>query len=191
MRFTLPTQQITGALMAAALVFSPVDDAQAARSGGRVGGRAPVSRSAPSRSVAAPQRTTNVYVAPSMGMGYGMGYGGYGMGYGGYGGGGTGLYLGLSVAEMFLREQQRQAYLQQQLRTQQELGKDQALIQSLQTQLAEQNAKVDGLAKQQQQGGAGASVAPQVAPGESEAMLQLRLQVLQQQKELELMKQGK
>ena len=177
--------------MAAALVFSPVDDAQAARSGGRVGGRAPVSRSAPSRSVAAPQRTTNVYVAPSMGMGYGMGYGGYGMGYGGYGGGGTGLYLGLSVAEMFLREQQRQAYLQQQLRTQQELGKDQALIQSLQTQLAEQNAKVDGLAKQQQQGGAGASVAPQVAPGESEAMLQLRLQVLQQQKELELMKQGK
>jgi hypothetical protein len=110
-------KQAVGALFAAALVFSPMQDANAARSGGRVGGRAPVSRPSVSSgtrsSFAAPARsTTNVYMAPSMGMGYGYG-GGYGGGYGyggGFGGGGgAGLYLGLSVAESFLREQQRQA----------------------------------------------------------------------------------
>jgi len=38
----------------------------------------------------------------------------------------TGTYLGISLVETLIREQQRQAYLQQQLRTQQELGRDQA-----------------------------------------------------------------
>ena len=93
------------ALLAVALTFGPADDAMAARSGGRVGGRAPsmsrpsssMSRPSMSRPAPTPQRTTNIYMAPSMGMGYGgMGYGGYGMGYGG--GNGLGLYLGISVA---------------------------------------------------------------------------------------------
>lgn len=106
-------QPAMAGLLSAAVALTPFS-AEAARSGGRVGGRAPSSsmRSAP-RSAPAPVRTTNVYVAPTPMMGgYGMGYGGYGMG----GGNGMGLYLGLSLAETFMREQQRQAYLQQQLR---------------------------------------------------------------------------
>jgi len=124
-------------------------------------------------------RTTNVYVAPTpMYGGYGMGYGG-GFGYGG--GNGLGLYMGLSIAESFLREQQRQVYLQNQLRVQQELGRDQAQIQALQRELSEQNAKVEGL--KQQNGG----VAPAV-DSETEATLKLKLQLIEQQKELEQLK---
>ena len=85
-----------------------------------------------------------------------------------------------------MRRQQRQAYLQQQLRTQQELGRDQAAISQLQAELAAQNAKVEGL--KQQGAGQGQSLQPQAAPGESEAMLQLKLQLVQQQKELETLK---
>ncbi|KAL1515579.1 hypothetical protein AB1Y20_002199 [Prymnesium parvum] len=143
------------ALAAASIVFSPLQDANAAsRSGGRVGGRAPaVSRSAPS-SVSPSRGTTNVIISqPPMGMGYGYGgygYGGYGgYGYGGGGGNGLGLYLGLSLAETFLREQQRQAYLQQQLKIQQQMGADQAAIANLERQLAEQNSKVEQLRSQQ------------------------------------------
>jgi len=54
----------------------------------------------------------------------------------------TGTYLGISLVETLIREQQRQAYLQQQLRTQQELGRDQAAIAQLQAELAAQNSKV-------------------------------------------------
>ena len=195
----------SAAVLAAAVTLAPVNEAVASmdtldlpttllagrgggRSGGRVGGRvSSAPRAAPRPSSVAPRsaapsmapRTTNVYVAPmgGMGMGYGMGYGGYGMG----GGNGMGLYLGLSLAETFLREQQRQAYLQQQLRVQQELGQDQAAIQSLQAQLAAQNEKMAGL--QQQNGG----VAPKV-DAETEATLKLKLQLIEQQKELEQLK---
>ena len=109
------------ALAAAVLVAAPMD-AEAARSGGRMGGRAPAMRSAPMRS--APMRggggygggygggRTNVYVSPGIGMG--MSPFGYGYGYGIS----PGAYLGLTLAETLLREQQRQAYLEQQLRTQ-------------------------------------------------------------------------
>ena len=99
-----------------------------------------------------------------------------------------GLYLGLSVAESFLREQQRQAYLQQQLRTQQELGRDQQAIQQLQMELAAQNAKVDQLKAQNGGQVPAASVQPQAAPGEMEAMRQM---LIQQQKELEALKATK
>lgn len=185
------------ALMAAALVFSPMDAANAGRSGGRVGGRAPTVSRAPARAPASTSSTvarpsvTNVYMAPRPMMGgYGMGYGygGYGMGGGGNG---MGLYLGLSVAEAFLREQQRQAYLQQQLRTQQQLGADQAAIQQLQMELANQNAKVDAL---RSQGGSSNNnpVQPQQAPAapaaESEAMNQMKAQLLEQQKQIEALK---
>lgn len=170
-----------GALLAAAVTFSPIDAAEAARSGGRVGGRVSSSMRRPAPVRSAP-RTTNVYVAPSMGMGYGMGYGGMGMGMGyGYGGPGLGTYLGLSLAESFLREQQRQAYLQQQLRTQQELGRDQAAIQQLQMELAAQNQKMEQL--KGQNGG----VAPTV-DAETEATLKLKIQLAEQQKELEQLK---
>jgi len=178
-------QPAAATFLAATISLAPFS-AEAARSGGRVGGRAPSSamRSSPRPApTAAPQRTTNVYVAPMGGMG--MGYGGMGMGYGGYGGGnGMGLYLGLSLAETFLREQQRQAYLQQQLATQRQLGADQAAIQQLQMQLQEQNAKVAGLT--QQNGG----VAPKV-DAETEATLKLKIQLAEQQKELEALKAAK
>ena len=144
-------------------------DAEAARSGGRMGGRAPAMRSAPMRS--APMRArrggggygggygggrTNVIISPGIGMG--MSPFGYGYGYG-YGIS-PGAYLGLTLAETLLREQQRQAYLEQQLRTQQQLGQDQAMIQQLQTALAEQSAKVEGLRAQGGGGGGAAAAAP-------------------------------
>jgi len=126
-------------------------------------------------------------------MGYGTPMGGYGMGYGmgyGYGGGiGMGTYLGLSVAEAFLREQQRQAYLQRELQTQMQLGKDQAAIAALQQELAAQNAKVDSLRVQQQNGGGDAPAQmPAAAPGETEATRQLQIQLIQQQREIEALK---
>ena len=92
-------------LLAALVALTPMD-ANAARSGGRVGGRvsAPRARApAPARAPSSAPRTTNVYVAPSP-MGMGMGYGGMGYGYGYGGGPGLGTYLGISLAETFLRE---------------------------------------------------------------------------------------
>merc|ERR1719379_2985271 len=176
-------QALVTAVAAMALVFNPMS-AEAGRSGGRVGGRAPAPRAPTVSRPAMAPRTTNVYVAPSP-MGMGMGYGGYGMGYGGYGmggGNGVGLYLGLSVAEAFLREQQRQAYLQQQLKTQQQLGADQAAIQQLQQELAMQNAKVEALKSQ----GGSTNTAP--VSQETEEILKLKLQLLEQQKEMQALK---
>ena len=118
-------------------------------------------------------------------MGYGMG--GYGMG-----GPGIGTYLGLSLAEAFLREQQRQAFLQQQLRQAQQLGQDQAAIANLQQQLSEQNAKVESM-RSQAQGQlppGSASTMPPQAPGETEATMQLKMQLLEQQKEIEALRQA-
>ena len=53
-----------------------------------------------------------------------MGYGQPMMGGGG--GGGMGLLIGAELVEAFMKEQQRQAMLKQQLATQQQLGADQA-----------------------------------------------------------------
>ena len=78
-----------------------------------------------------------------------------------------------------MREQQRQAYLQQQLRTQQELGKDQQAIQQLQMELAQQNAKVDALKAQ----GAETNTGP--ATEKDIEALKLRLQLMQQEKEID------
>ena len=117
-------QTASAVLLAAALVAAPFDaEAAGGRSGGRVGGR---TSSAPSRSYSRPATsapaaagTTNVIVTPGYGMGYG--YGGFGMSPGM-----TGAYLGLSLADTLIREQQRQAFLQRQLETQRQLGQDQA-----------------------------------------------------------------
>merc|ERR1719152_189194 len=98
------------------------------------------------------------------------------------GGGGMGLLIGAELAEAFIKEQQRQAYLKQQLATQQQLGADQAQIQALQKQLAEQNAKVDALAAQKN------SAPQQVATGPTEEQLRMQLQAMENQKELELLK---
>mmetsp|Transcript_22086 Transcript_22086/g.34618 ORF Transcript_22086/g.34618 Transcript_22086/m.34618 type:complete len:258 (+) Transcript_22086:219-992(+) len=69
----------------------------------------------------------------------------HGGGYG-YGGGvSTGTFLAMSAIELgaaMHREQQRQAYLQQQMQMAQQLGKDQAQIEMLSKQLAETNAKM-------------------------------------------------
>ena len=59
------------------------------------------------------------------------------------------------------------------------------MIQQLQAELNAQNAKVEGLKAQQAGGGSVSSVAPQVAPGESEAMMKL---LMEQQKEIEALK---
>mmetsp|Transcript_26329 Transcript_26329/g.43721 ORF Transcript_26329/g.43721 Transcript_26329/m.43721 type:complete len:254 (+) Transcript_26329:67-828(+) len=209
-----PAITATATAIAAAISFAPIDTIVQAKSvGGRVASSSKTSVVRPSTTTmssssktsvkpptapvtniitppAAPP-VTNIYMASPQPMGYGgIGYGG--MGYGGYGqpmgGAGMGLLIGAELAEAFLKEQQRQAYIQQQLKVQQQLGTDQAKIQELQRQLAEQNAKVDALAAQKAAAPV-SSATPQQAP--SEAQLQLQLQVLQQQRELEVMKQGK
>jgi hypothetical protein len=100
-------------------------------------------------------RSSTTIIQPAIvggGYGYGGGYGmGYGMGYGGYGYGGgglnLGLYAGLSMGEALLREQQRSVYMQQQLQTQRELGKDAAAIEALQREVAAGNARILELQK--------------------------------------------
>lgn len=109
--------------------FMSVDPAYAARSGGRVGGRAPSysARSAPR--AAAPRATANksysssssyergynagasrggrttVIMGGGPGFGYSpFGYGGYGFGYGGLFGYNPALSLGLTLADVVLRE---------------------------------------------------------------------------------------
>merc|ERR1712129_551721 len=94
------------------------------------------------------------------------------------GGNGMGLYLGLSVAESFLRQQ----YLQQQLRTQRELGQDQAAIQQLQNELAQQNLKVDAMKQQGAETNTGAATEKDIEA------LKLRLQLMEQEKEIAQLK---
>jgi len=186
------TKVAMSTLLIAALTLSPMDAEAAGRSGGRVGGRAPAMRSAPSRSYAPRTSSrTNIYVSPGIGYG-GFGYGGVFPGYGyGFGGGpGLGTYLGLSLAETFLREQQRQAFLEQQLRTQQELGRDQAQIAALQQQLEVQRSRVDIL-RAEQEGKPSDSMASQMdtMPAEERAAFeQLMQQLKAQQKEIESLK---
>jgi len=150
-------------------------DADAARSGGRVGGgsfrpkaapsgggRTPVrARAAPAPTVINRPSVTVIQSAPSMPFGgYGGGYGRGMFGGGMFGGGGYGYgistsqFIGLSALELassIQRENRRQAYLQQQLQVQQQLGKDQAQIDMLSKQLAETNAKMSAMADVQKQ----------------------------------------
>merc|ERR1711920_991552 len=163
-------KNLAGVVLAALVAFAPLNSD--ARVGGRVGGRAPA---------VAPRQTTNIYVAPTPMQGYG--YSGYGYGYSPFGGISTGAYLGLSIVETLIREQQRQAYLQQQLRTQQELGRDQAMIQQLQADLAAQNAEVDSLKAQRAAGGAAPT--PSTETGSVQLLQQ---QLIEQQKQIEALK---
>jgi hypothetical protein len=105
------------------LGFASPEPAFAARSGGRMGGRAPTMRSAPRPAARAPvvnntynRGPTVIMGGPRMGYGGGYGYGG-GMGYGGFGfspfGYNPALSIGLTLTDVFFREQQRQAYLTQ------------------------------------------------------------------------------
>merc|ERR1712113_233414 len=170
-------EKVAGVLLSALIAFVPLDSD--ARVGGRVGGRAPAAapRSvAPRTPAVAPRQTTNIYVAPTPMYGYGYGYSPFG------GGISTSAYLGLSLVETLIREQQRQAYLQQQLRTQQELGRDQAMIQQLQADIAAQNAKVDSLKAQQAAGGA---LTPSTESGSVQLLQQ---QLIEQQKQIEALK---
>jgi hypothetical protein len=129
----------------------------AARSGGRVGGRAPM-RSAPRPSAPRTQnynsgpRTNINVITPGVGVyprygGYGYGgYGGYGGGFGygpfGFSTGSVGLDVGIGVTEMLIREQQRQAFLQNQIQVQRELGRDAATIDQLQREVEAGNARL-------------------------------------------------
>lgn len=173
-----------GSLLTAALVLTPTDEALAARTGGRMGGSAGFTRSmprAPPPRASAPR--TNVYInsAPSIGFGGGgmmaatpFG-GGYGYSYSPFGGMNTGTYLGFSLIESLIREQQRQAYLQRQLDMQRQLGTDQAQIAMLQSELAKQSQKVDGIKAQ----------APKDLDMNSDAVKQLQAKLESQQKEID------
>ena len=139
-QFKMALRSMLALFIAGAFMFASVDPAFAAKSGGRVGGRAFSSRttSGPSmsssrsgvnsstRTYAAPRTqnrtTTNYYInrGPSVvygsPFGYGMGYGGYGLGFGGFGfGWNPGLTLGLSITDALIREAERYSYLQRQL----------------------------------------------------------------------------
>ena len=92
----------------------------------------------------APTTVNVINTAPAYG-GYGGGIG-YGGGFGGYGMFGPPLspgawmaLTGLELAESFAREQRRQEFYRQQLETQRQLGKDQAAIDQLNKQIAEQD----------------------------------------------------
>lgn len=179
-----------GMLALAAMALMPMD-ADAARSGGRMGGggfsRGPsMTRTmprAPAVQSFAPRSQTNVYVSPGMGFAT-PGFGGFGGGFGGYGyspfGGGmsTGTYLGFSLLEALIREQQRQAYLQQQLRVQQQLGTDQAMIAKLQAEVQAQDVKVNDMKAK----------AP---PVDDATYKKLQEQLLAQQQEIEKLKSEK
>jgi hypothetical protein len=145
----------------------PTTELVAGRSGGRVGGRAPMR--APARAPArAPQtsyRQTTIIQPAIVGGGYGYG-GGFGyspFGYG-YGGGNLGLYAGLSLGEALLREQQRSVYMQQQLETQRQLGKDAAAIDALQREVAAGNARIAELQKSVTTQPSNPPAAPPAAP---------------------------
>merc|ERR1719331_1009810 len=138
--------------------------AEAAKSGGRMGGgsfrpKAASPRAAPRAAAPAASRpsVTIINSAPAMPFGGGYGYGRPGLfGFGGgYGFGLTpGQFLGLSaieLAESIARENRRRAYLEQQMQIQRELGKDQAEIDALQKQLAETNAKMAAMEDAQKQ----------------------------------------
>merc|ERR1712050_499997 len=109
------------------------------------------------------------------------------MGFGGFPGGGMGMLVGAEVIKTFFEAQEKRKQMEQQLKVQQELGADTAKIEELQRMLKEQNAKVEALAAQK-------NALPAEAPAAeapSEGNLKLQLEVLQQQKELELLKQQK
>ena len=113
----------------ASTTAAPSATASDSRTGGRIGGRAPAPAAAPAATAAgapAAPAVTNVIIQQPMQPMYGggMGYGQPMMGGGG--GGGMGLLIGAELVEAFMKEQQRQAMLKQQLATQQQLGADQA-----------------------------------------------------------------
>lgn len=96
-----------------------------------------------------------------------------------FGGGmSTGQFLGYELIMGLMREQQRQAYLKNQLQIQQQLGTDQARIAQLQQELAAQDKKV-------------AEVQAKAPPMESidqNTLKQLTQKLEEQQKEIEQLK---
>ena len=100
----------------------------------------------------------------------------------------------IAVLKGFFEAQEKQEQLRKQLEIQKQLGADTAKIEELQRMLSDQNAKVAALAAQKE-AQAAAPPAPAAAPeapaAPSEAMMKMQLEMIQQQKELELIKQGK
>merc|ERR1719353_1211253 len=85
----------------------------------------------------APRTNINV-ITP----GGGYGCGGFGYGPFGLSTGSVGLDVGIGVAEMLIREQQRQAFLQNQIQVQRELGRDAATISELQREVEIGNSRL-------------------------------------------------
>jgi len=147
----------------------------AARSGGRVGGRAPAPRAAP-RAAPSVRSNTNIYIAPTPSYGYGgYGYGGYGyrgpsFGPFGFSTGSFALDAGIGVAELLVREQQRQAFLQNQIKVQRELGKDAATIDQLQREVEAGNARLKELEQQVAAGKQAPAPAQAAAPAPAQAL---------------------
>jgi hypothetical protein len=147
-----------------ALPLVAATPAMAAKSGGRMGGSnfrsaprggaprggpmprgGPVPRGGPAFQ-GGPNVTMNfgaprVYGSP---FGYGYGAAPYAYSYG-FSSGELMALNALQLAEMYAREQRRQAYFRQQLETQRQLGRDQAEIQQLQQQLREQEDRMRDL----------------------------------------------
>merc|ERR1712216_214383 len=129
---------------------------------------------ASSRSYSAPRTTNNIYIQPSVVPRYGgYGYGGYGyggIGYGpfGFSTGSVGLDVGIGVAELLIREQQRQAFLQNQIQVQRELGRDAATISELQREVEIGNSRLAELEQKlaAEKGQAPAQAPAQVVPQE-------------------------
>jgi len=141
--------------LASTMLLGTPDDADAARTGGRAGGRSFRPAAARVR-YSAPQSATRAYrargampvpvpvpVYPAPGLGL--------YGYYGYGGISPGAAVGLSLAELIAEEQRRSVIMRQQLDTQRQLGQDTAQIQALQTQLAAQEARIAELQAQVQE----------------------------------------
>lgn len=97
----------------------------------------------------------------------------------------------VTVVKGFFEAQEKQAQIQKQLEIQKQLGADSAKIEELQRMLSDQNAKVEALAAQKEAAAATPPPPPQpVAALPSEESLKLQLELIQQQKELELLKKA-
>ena len=97
------------------------------------------------------------------------------------------MLVGAELLKGFFEAQEKQEQIKKQLEIQKQLGADTAKIEELQRMLSDQNAKVAALAAQKE----AQAPAPAAPEGPSEAMLKMQLEMIQQQKELELIKQGK
>merc|ERR1712118_371147 len=98
------------------------------------------------------------------------GYRGPSFGPFGFSTGSFALDAGIGVAELLVREQQRQAFLQNQIQVQRELGKDAATIDQLQRGVEAGNARLKELEQQVAAGKQAPAPAQAAAPAPAQAL---------------------